>query len=69
MIDQLEKAREVYNSTIHTAYLDGITEGKAEGEVKKMIEIALRLLRRNRPIEEIVEDTGLSREEIKKLTQ
>ncbi len=28
---------------------------------------ALKLLKRNRPIEEIIEDTGLSREEIEKL--
>lgn len=42
-------------------------EGRAEGEQKRSIEIARRLLRRGRPIEEIMEDTDLSREEIERL--
>ena len=42
-------------------------EGKAEGEHNKSIEIARKLLKRNRPIEEIIEDTGLSKEKIEQL--
>ena len=34
------------------------------GEHKRNIEIARRLLKRGRPIDEIMEDTDLSREEI-----
>jgi predicted transposase/invertase (TIGR01784 family) len=53
----------------------GLAEGKAEGEIKgrisgkheKALEIARKLLKRNMPINTIVEDTGLSREEIEKL--
>jgi len=35
-------------------------EGKAKGEIKKAQEIALKMLKRNRPMQEIMEDTGLS---------
>ena len=34
---------------------------------KKAIEIARRLIKRNRPIDEIAEDTGLTREEVEAL--
>ena len=34
---------------------------------EQMEEVAIKLLRRNRPIEEIVEDTGLTREEVERL--
>ena len=34
---------------------------------KKTLEIARNLLRRNRPIEEVIEDTGLTREEVEAL--
>ena len=36
---------------------------------EQMEEIAIKLLRRNRPIEEIMEDTGLTREEVEGLRQ
>ena len=42
----------------------GKAEGRAEGETKKAQEIALRMLKRGIPVEEIIEDTGLSKEEI-----
>ena len=69
MIDQLEKAQEVYKSTIHTAYLDGKTEGEAKGEAKKMIEIARNLLKMGIATEVVADATGLSPNEIKKLMQ
>ena len=34
---------------------------------ERNIEFAKKLLRRNRPIEEIIEDTGLTREEVEAL--
>ena len=34
---------------------------------EKALEIAFKLLKRNRPIEEIMEDTGLTREEVERL--
>jgi len=36
---------------------------------ERTIEIALKLLKRGRPLEEIVEDTGLSHQEIEALRQ
>ena len=42
----------------------GIAEGKAEGEYAKAFAIARNMIRRKRPIEEIVEDTGLTRNEV-----
>ena len=47
----------------------GREEGREQGAMKRAIEIAQKMLKRNRPIEEIIEDTGLSKyavEEIKK---
>ena len=41
--------------------------GEARGEVKGRIEIAKKMLQRGRPLEEIVEDTGLSLNELKNL--
>jgi hypothetical protein len=40
------------------------TEGKKEGEKTAKIEIAQKMLRRGRPLGEIMEDTGLTTEEI-----
>ena len=40
----------------------------AEGEARKAIEIARNMMKRNRPIDEIIEDTGLTREEVENLS-
>ena len=42
-------------------------EGREEGKGEERIKIALRLLKRNRPIGEIIEDTGLTHEEVENL--
>ena len=42
-------------------------EGLKEGEKKKAIEIATRLLSKGFSIEEVAEDTGLTIEEVKKI--
>jgi predicted transposase/invertase (TIGR01784 family) len=42
-------------------------EGKAEGEMAKAFVIATNMLKRNRPIDEIVEDTGLTYSEVEGL--
>ena len=46
---------------------EGVEIGKREGAQNSRLEIAQRMLRRGRPISEIVEDTGLSIEEIETL--
>ena len=45
----------------------GKAEGKAEGESVMAFAIARNMIRRKRPIEEIVEDTGLTRNEVEGL--
>ena len=39
-------------------------EGEARGEARGKIEIVRNMLKRNKPISEIMEDTGLTREEV-----
>ena len=50
-------------SNLATAEDRGIQRGKAE----EKIEIARKLIRRNRPIDEIVEDTGLTYDAVENL--
>jgi predicted transposase/invertase (TIGR01784 family) len=72
-ISQDERERAVFRSrrmyqtdlqsNLATAEDRGILKGRAVGRV----EVAKNMLKRNRPIDEIVEDTGLTREEVEKL--
>jgi predicted transposase/invertase (TIGR01784 family) len=59
LYEEREKARRDIASM-----MDG---AKLEGKREKAVEIAQRLLKRNRPFEEIIEDTGLSRDEVEAL--
>jgi predicted transposase/invertase (TIGR01784 family) len=43
---------------------EGRTEGRAEGRAESAIDFARKLLRRGRPLSEILEDTGLTSDEI-----
>jgi len=58
-----DKARHDEAQALHYAKL----EGRAEGEKVKAFAIAKNMIKRNRPIDEIIEDTGLRREEIESL--
>ena len=58
-----EKARNDEAQALHHAKLEGIQQGASE----RNIEIARKLLKRNRPINEIIEDTGLTFEEVENL--
>ena len=46
---------------------EGERKGRREGEYWTRVEVAKKLLKRNRPIDEIMEDSGLSRKEIEAL--
>ena len=46
---------------------EGKEEGRKEGKKEEKIEIAKKMLAKNKPIEEIIEFTDLTQEEIKKL--
>ena len=48
---------------------EGIEIGREEGEKIRAMEVARRLLKRNRPVDEIIEDTGLTLKEIESLRQ
>jgi len=58
MIEQLQRAEDINDSVIYTAQI--------EGERKRELEIVRNMLKRNKPISEIIEDTGVSREEVEK---
>ena len=44
--------------------VEGRKEGRKEGELKKAIEIAKKMLKRGTPLQYIIEDTGLTEDEI-----
>jgi len=67
MIDKLQKAEDVYVSTIHTAELIGEERGEKKGEERERLAIARRMLAYDKPLEEVVKFTGLSAEEVRKL--
>jgi predicted transposase/invertase (TIGR01784 family) len=58
-----EKARRDMESQERWARL----EGRQEGRQEEKFEIARKMVARNRPIDEIVEDTGLTQAEVEKL--
>ena len=62
-----DKAIRDENNMIAGARDEGIQEGVEQGEKKKQIEIAKKLLKKGMTIEEIVEITELSKEELEKL--
>jgi predicted transposase/invertase (TIGR01784 family) len=67
----LAEKREMLRMDISASIKRGRAEGKAEGimegEIKRATEIARNALRKNLPIEDIMDLTGLSRHEIEKL--
>ena len=81
-ISQDEKERAIYRSrrmfqtdmesNLATAEdrgrLEGRAEGIAEGIAEGRLAIACNMIKRNRPIDEIIEDTGLTREEVENLS-
>lgn len=60
-----EKARRDEAQALHHAEQVGIQKGMQQG----MRQIARKMLQRNRPIDEIIEDTGLSSSEIERLLE
>jgi predicted transposase/invertase (TIGR01784 family) len=66
-----EKVKEVVEEkvkeAVEKAVREAVEKAVADANKKNSIEFAKKMLDRGRPIEEIVEDTGLSMKEIKKL--
>ncbi len=77
LADRREKARRDEESHTRLARQEGERKGRQEGEQigeqkgrqEERLAFARRMLMRNRPIAEIIEDTGLTREEIEALQQ
>ena len=67
IIELREKAIRDEHAIYDKGLDDGIEEGKAKGAREKQIEIAKKLLKSKVEIEIIIETTGLTEEEIKKL--
>ena len=63
LYDKEKVEQKVINTRFEGAKLEGISEGKKEAK----LEVAKRLLLKNTPIEEIMELTELTKEEIEKL--
>lgn len=67
LYDAEKVARKTLNTQLKSAKLDGIEEGKIEGEKNKQIEIAKNMIKENMDIDLISKITGLTIEEINKL--
>ena len=65
--DSLKAFRDMKN-TLDNAKKEGLEEGLIKGERNKAIEIAKNLLEMKMPFETIMKTTGLSMEEIVKLS-
>ena len=61
------RSRRKFETDMTSNVLTAWDNGEKSGERKKAFEFAKKLIARNRPIDEIIEDTGLSREEIENL--
>ncbi|MCL1875373.1 MAG: Rpn family recombination-promoting nuclease/putative transposase [Synergistaceae bacterium] len=61
------KARHDEAQALHHAEKKGEAKGRAEGRTEGILAIACNMLKRNRPIDEIMEDTGLTRDEVETL--
>ena len=70
-ISQDEKERAVFRSRrmYQTDQVSNIATAEDRGKKRKALTIANNMLRRNRPIDEIVEDTGLTYEEVETLSE
>lgn len=63
-----EMAQIDYNSGLRKAKIEGKLEGKIEGKIEGKTEIARNLLKMHMALDQIAKATGLSLEEIDKLT-
>ena len=72
-LEAVRHMKSLFDTSRDEGYQDGLmegrAEGRAEGEKEKALNIALKLLAFNTPIDIISQSTGLTVEEIKKLKQ
>ena len=65
--DKKELDDYIRESELNDSYNNGKSEGLSQGKKENSIEIATKMLIKNKPIEEISDITGLTKEEILKL--
>lgn len=70
----IETGEEIMGSIVHHWLQEGIEKGRQEGRKKaiqigkmKLAEMAKRMLRKNKPLDEIIEFTGFTKKEIEEL--
>jgi len=61
------RSRRMYQTDLQSNLATAEDRGRAAGEFAKALAIARNMMKRNRPIDEIIEDTGLTREEVENL--
>ena len=61
------RSRRMYETDMQSNLATDEDRGEQRGEQRKAFAIAMNMLKRNRPIDEIIEDTGLTREEVENL--
>jgi predicted transposase/invertase (TIGR01784 family) len=68
-VSQDEETRRIYEmrEKAMSDWTSGVNHARREGELVKALAIARNMMKRNRPIDEIIEDTGLTRAEVEKL--
>lgn len=67
MVMNIADAQAILDAARNEGLDEGMKKGKAEGVKEGMQALAKKMLKRGYPIEEIMEDTGLSREDLEKL--
>jgi predicted transposase/invertase (TIGR01784 family) len=60
----VNRSRRMYQTDLQS----DMATAEDNGELRGRLAVARNLMKRNRPIDEIIEDTGLTREEVEKLT-
>ena len=65
--DKKELDDYIRESELNDSYNNGKAEGVSQGKKENSIEIAVKMLIKNKPIEEVSDITGLTKEEILKL--
>jgi predicted transposase/invertase (TIGR01784 family) len=66
--DERERAVNRSRRMYQTDLQSDMATAEDNGELRGRLAVARNLMKRNRPIDEIIEDTGLTREEVEKLT-
>ena len=61
------RSRRMYQSDRESDIATAEERGELRGELRRAFAIAGNMLKRNRPIDEIIEDTGLTRDEVENL--